>query len=288
MKSRQKRSGLVSASIGFSFRTILVTGALLLPVLAGCGEVPITGRTQFNLVPDSIVNSMSLQEYNSFLKENTPCTDPVKIDQVKRVGYRLVEAVERYCRENGMTDAIQGFSWEFNVIEDDSTVNAWCMPGGKVVVYTGILPVARDDAGLAVVLAHEIAHAVARHGSERMSQGLLYELGGMALSEALKNRPEATQQLFMQSYGVGAQVGLLLPYSRLHEKEADRLGLIFMAMAGYDPRVAVDFWKRMSSAQEGQSPPELLSTHPADATRIQYIEQMLPEAMTYYRPRQSP
>lgn len=262
---------------------LMVLVSMLLPLLAGCGEVAITGRSQLKLVPDSMINSMALQEYTTFLNENKTTANTVHIDQVKRVGYRLTNAVERYCRENNMTDAIAGFGWEFNVVESEE-VNAWCMPGGKVVVYTGILPITRDDEGLAVVLSHEIAHAVARHGSERMSHGLLYQMGGIALSEAVKTSPAATQELFMQSYGLGAQVGVLLPYSRLHEKEADRLGLIFMAMAGYDPRVAVDFWTRMSAAKEGAAPPELLSTHPADATRIRYIEEMLPEAMRYYRP----
>lgn len=261
---------------------VLVSAALLL--LSGCDTVPITGRSQLNLIPDATINGMALQEYNTFLKDNKPSTDTVKIDQVKRVGYRLTEAVERYCRENNMDAAIEGFSWEFNVVESKE-INAWCMPGGKVVIYTGILPLTQDDAGLAVVMGHEIAHAIARHGSERMSQGLLYDLGGMALSEAVKTNPAATQKIFMQSYGLGAQYGVLLPFSRLHETEADRLGLIFTAMAGYDPHAAVAFWTRMSASKEGASPPEFLSTHPADTTRIQNIEQMMPEAMQYYRPR---
>jgi predicted Zn-dependent protease len=263
---------------------IIIVVSMVLPLLAGCSQVAITGRSQLNLVPDSMVNSMALQEYTSFLKENKVTTNTVQIDQVKRVGYRLSEAVEQYCRQNNMSDVVSGFTWEFNVVESEE-INAWCMPGGKVVVYTGILPLTKDDEGLAVVMGHEIAHAIARHGSERMSQSLLYEMGGIALSEAVKTSPAATQQLFMQSYGIGAQVGVLLPYSRLHEKEADRLGLIFMAMAGYNPRVAVDFWTRMSAAQQGSAPPELLSTHPADTTRIRYIEEMLPEAMQYYRAR---
>lgn len=262
----------------------LVCMSMVLPLVAGCETVPITGRSQLNLIPDSTINSLASDEYTAFLKENKPSTDQGKIDQVKRVGYRLTESVERYCRENNMMDAIKGFSWEFNVVESEEK-NAWCMPGGKVVIYTGILPLTQDDAGLAVVMSHEIAHAVARHGSERMSQGLLYQMGGIALSEAVKTNPAMTQRLFMQSYGMGAQIGVLLPFSRLHETEADRLGLIFMAMAGYDPRVAVGFWQRMSAAQEGASPPEFLSTHPADTTRIRNIEQMLPEAMQYYRPR---
>lgn len=258
--------------------------ALMIVLLSGCAEVPVTGRSQINLIPDSTLNAMASQEYANFLKQNKLCTDPQKVDQVKRVGYRLVEAVERFCRQNDMTDAVAGFGWEFNVVESKE-INAWCMPGGKVVVYTGLLPVARDDAGLAVVLGHEIAHAIARHGNERMSQGLLVELGGAALSEAIRTQPAATQQLFMRSFGIGTQVGILLPYSRTHEKEADRLGLIFMAMAGYDPRVAIDFWHRMAAAQQGPRPPEILSTHPSDATRIAYLQEIMPEALAYYQPR---
>ncbi len=268
---------------GLMRHSLLVTvlAALLLPMMSGCGEVAITGRRQVMLVSDDMVHAMAFEQYDAFLEEHPVSTDPAKVEPVRRVGHRLVEAVERYSREQGRHDLVEGFQWQFNVIEDDQ-INAWVMPGGKVVVYTGILPVTRDDEGLAVVLGHEIAHAVARHGSERMSQGLLFELGGMALSRAVQERPEATQQLFMQSYGLGAQIGVLLPYSRLHEREADRLGMIFMAMAGYDPHAAVDFWQRMAAAQEGPRPPELLSTHPADDTRIAYIKEVLPEAMQYY------
>ena len=161
------------------------------------------------------------------------------------------------------------------------------MPGGKVVAYTGILPITRDEQGLAVVLGHEIAHAIAEHGSERMSQGLLADLGGVALSEALKTKPEETRQLWMTAFGVGAQYGALLPFSRLQESEADRLGLIFMALAGYDPNGAVGFWERMASAKPGAAPPQFLSTHPSDATRIQAIRKDLPEAMRYYKPTKS-
>lgn len=246
----------------------------------GCAEVPITGRSQLNLVPDSMIHSMAVQEYQSFLKENKLSTDPQKTAMVREVGTRIAKAVETYFKEQGMSEPLQGFSWEFNLVENKEK-NAWCMPGGKVVVYTGLLPIAQDENGLAVVMSHEIAHAVAKHGSERMSQALLYQMGGMALSEAVQNRPAATQRLFMQSYGLGAQIGVLLPYSRLHEKEADRLGLIFMGMAGYNPQTAVDFWKRMA-ADKSASPPEFLSTHPSDQTRIQGIQEALPEAMYYY------
>jgi predicted Zn-dependent protease len=180
-----------------------------------------------------------------------------------------------------MAAEIQNYSWEFNLVESDE-INAWCMPGGKVVVYTGILPLTRDETGLAVVMGHEIAHAVAKHGAERVSHGLLVEFGGTALSAALSQKPQKTREIWMTAFGVGAQVGVMLPYSRTHETEADRLGLIFMAMAGYDPRTAVDFWTRMSQSGGG-APPEFLSTHPSDTTRIRNIESFMPEALSYYR-----
>ncbi|MHC4623670.1 MAG: M48 family metallopeptidase [Planctomycetota bacterium] len=198
------------------------------------------------------------------------------------MGGRIQGAVEQYCTENYIFEQIRGYQWEFNLV-DDPNVNAWAMPGGKVVVYTGLLPVARTEAGLAVVMGHEIAHAFARHGSERMTQGLLVELGGIALSEALETSPATTRDLFMRSYGIGTQVGVLLPYSRLQESEADRLGLIFIAMAGYNPNEAISFWQRMADLQEGPRPPEILSTHPADSTRIRKIKELIPEAMRYYR-----
>jgi predicted Zn-dependent protease len=186
--------------------------------------------------------------------------------------------------ESGREHEVDRYGWEFNLIEDDETVNAWCLPGGKVAVYTGILPYTRDENGLAVVLGHEVAHALAGHGNERMSQALLVNMGGIALSVALSQRPGETQQLFMAAYGLGASVGVLLPYSRLHENEADRIGLILMARAGYDPRVAVEFWQRMD--EEGSArPPELLSTHPAPQSRIESLRAFVPEAMEHYRPR---
>jgi predicted Zn-dependent protease len=187
-------------------------------------------------------------------------------------------------RDQGDAEALKSYRWEFNLIDDES-INAFAMPGGKVVVFSGILPVAQNDIGLAVVMGHEIAHAVARHGNERMSQALVAQLGGTALDIALANQPQATRQLFMQAYGMGSQVGVLLPYSRLQESEADQLGLVFMAMAGYDPRSAVAFWQRMDAQAKGDAPPEFLSTHPAYQTRIRDIRDHLPEALKYYRPR---
>ena len=250
---------------------------------SSCTRVAITGRKQLNFVPDYMMNTMALQSYNEFLNANKLSTDTQKARMVKDVGARIQKAVQKYCAENNLSSRIQNYQWEFNLVEDPN-VNAWCMPGGKVVVYTGLMPVAQNEAGLAVVMGHEIAHAIARHGSERMSQGLLVEMGGMALSEALANKPEQTKNLFMKSYGLGTEYGVLLPYSRLHENEADRMGLIFLAMAGYNPNEAVSFWERMSAANKGQKPPELLSTHPADSTRINNIKRLIPEAMQYYKP----
>jgi predicted Zn-dependent protease len=200
---------------------------------------------------------------------------------VKRIGFNVQNAVQRYFAENNRAEQLDGYNWEFNLIES-ADVNAWCMPGGKVVVYTGILPLTQDESGLAVVMGHEIAHAVAEHGNERMSQILLTQLGGMALSEALGSQPQQTRDLWLGVYGLGAQVGVLLPYSRTHESEADRLGMVFMALAGYDPNVAIGFWERMAAHNQGQAPPEFLSTHPSDKTRIEDIKKYLPEAMRYY------
>ena len=258
--------------------------SLLLAIcLSACSTVPITGRQQLNIVPMSSMLSMSFQQYDQFLREHPLSTDAEKTAMVKRVGENISKAVERYLIDNNLSAEVKNYSWEFNLVESEE-INAWCMPGGKVVFYTGILPLTRDESGLAVVMGHEIAHAVAKHGNERMSQGLLAQTGGVALSEALRSKPAATQQLWMAVYGVGAQVGLILPYSRLHESEADRLGLIFMAMAGYDPNAAVGFWQRMAAQKGGASPPEFLSTHPSDQKRIESIRSLIPEAMQYYKP----
>jgi len=261
-------------------KLLVLCGLVLL--LSGCTEVAITGRKQFNLVPDSTMNSMGFQAYSEFLTQNTLSKDSSSTQMVKRVGSRIQKAVEQYCAENNCSDSLQGYQWEVNLIEDDQ-LNAWAMPGGKMVVYTGLLKVTQSEAGLATVVAHEIAHVFAKHGAERMTQGLVVEMGGMALSKALANSPAQTKNLFMQSYGVGTQVGVLLPYSRVHETEADHLGLIFMAMAGYNPNEAVNFWQRMSVAKQGSQTLEILSTHPADSTRIRNIQNLVPKAMQYYR-----
>ena len=261
--------------------TLLLVAATLLP--PGCATVPITGRSQLNLIPDSEMLAMSFQQYDQFLQENKLSSDAAGTAMVRRVGSRISQAVQKYFADNGMSSQLDGYQWEFNLVAIEE-VNAWAMPGGKVVVYEGLLPVAKDETGLAVVMGHEIAHAVAHHGSERMSQALVAQLGGAALSEALKNKPEQTRDLWLAAFGVGAEVGVMLPFSRTQESEADHLGLIFMAMAGYDPHGAVSFWERMA-ASGGASPPEFLSTHPSDETRIRNIERLIPEAMKYYTPR---
>lgn len=269
---------------GKIMRTRFLKAALLFiisVVFIQCSSVPITGRKQLNLIPGTTMLSMSFQQYDEFLKENKLSTNSTQTAMVKRVGSAVKSAVESYFSSKGLSSQLKGYEWEFNLVESKD-VNAWCMPGGKVVVYTGILPLTKNEAGLAVVLGHEIAHAVAEHGNERMSQGLITQMGGIALSKALETKPAATQQLWMAAFGLGSQVGVLLPFSRLQESEADRLGLIFMAMAGYDPNEAIPFWQRMSQ-QSGGSTPEFLSTHPSDQTRINKIKSELPEALKYYK-----
>lgn len=264
----------------FHFLKVWVIGTLLM--LFACATVPLTERKGLHLVPDSELLTLSFQQYRELLNKSKLSRDPAKTQMVKGVGQRIAKASEEVLRSNGMELEIKNYRWEFNLIEDDKMVNAFCMPGGKVGVYTGILPIAQNETGLAVVMGHEIAHAIAKHGNERVSQGLLAQLGGVALSTALSKHPGTTNQIFMAAYGVGANVGVLLPYSRLHESEADRIGLILMAKAGYDPREAVPFWQRMN-AKEGSRPPEFLSTHPAPESRIKQIQELIPEAMKYYK-----
>lgn len=257
------------------------TGILsLILLLQACSTVPLIGRKQVSLLPESNMVEMSLTSYSQFLQENKLSTNKEQTDVVKRVGARMSVAVEKYLKDNGFQDRVADFKWEFNLV-DNKEPNAWCMPGGKVVFYTGILPLTKNDAGVAVVMGHEIAHAVARHGNERMSQQMLVQFGGIALSEAIKTKPEQTQALFQSAYGLGTQYGVMLPYSRQHEYEGDKLGLIFMAIAGYNPTEAVGFWERMAANSAGKTP-EFLSTHPVEQNRIEVIKSFLPEAMKYY------
>jgi predicted Zn-dependent protease len=247
---------------------------LVLLGLVACETVPITGRRQIILLPEGSELAMGIDAYRDVLQKSRVSTDPALNAQVTRVGQRIAQAT-------GRTD----YQWEFKVIEDKQ-VNAFCLPGGKVAVYTGILPIARDDAGLAAVLGHEVAHAIARHGGERVSQTLLVQTGLAATQVALARNDPGTVQAVTSLLGAGASVGVLLPWGRAQESEADHLGLIYMAKAGYDPRAARDLWQRMDEASKGASrPPEFLSTHPLPTTRIRQIEAWLPEAMGYYRPR---
>lgn len=252
-------------------------------VLEACSKVPVTGRRQFNVVSTGQIASMVNSQYQETLQQSKilPDGDPRTI-QVRNCGKRIATAVEKFLNDNGLSDRVSEFHWEFNVA-DDPTVNAWCMPGGKVLFYTGILPITANETGLAVVMGHEVAHAVARHGNERMSQGIAAQAGGVTLDILTSQNPGLARELLMQSVGIGSQLGMLA-YSRSHETEADKMGLIFMAMAGYDPREAPAFWERMSAGANGQAPPELLSTHPSDARRISDLNAYMPEALKYYKP----
>jgi predicted Zn-dependent protease len=264
------------------FRKFIVASCLF--IAAGCSTVPITGRRQLSLVSDAEINTMAAQQYREIISKSQLSSNSTQTAMVRRVGQRIQQAVESYFRQQNAQDQLAGYAWEFNLIQDDKQQNAWAMPGGKTAVYTGILPITQDENGLAVVMAHEIAHAVAKHGSERMSQGLVQQLGGQALGTALSTNSAVTQQVALQAFGVGSQLGLLR-YGRNQESEADRLGLIFMAMAGYNPESAIAFWQRMAARDNGASPPEFLSTHPSNETRIGDIQRLLPEARKYYQAR---
>ena len=263
------------------FNMVIGLVAIILTINS-CSTVPITGREQLSLIPSSQMMSASYAQYDTFLKSSKLSNNKSQTQMIKTVGKKIQKAVEQYFKQNNLSEHLEGYNWEFNLVQSND-VNAWCMPGGKVVFYTGILPICLDDKGVAVVMGHEIAHAIAEHGGERMSQGLITQFGGMGLMFALENKPKETQELWMTAFGVGSQLGVMLPFSRLHESEADHLGLIFMAMAGYNPNEAVAFWKRMAAQKGGSAPPEFLSTHPSDATRISDLEKLIPEAMKYYK-----
>ena len=263
--------------IGLSSETLLI---LILLTIIACSTVPLTGRRQLSLVPESDMMSLSFSEYDKFLKSNKLSTDKNSAAMVKRVGERIERAVETYMASAGLSKNLDGYKWEFNLVED-ATVNAWCMSGGKVVVYTGLLPVTQTEAGLATVMGHEIAHAVARHGSERMSDQMLIQLGGTALTAALAQKPEQTRSMALAAYGAGSSVGVILPFSRQNEYEADYMGIIFMAMAGYNPNESIVFWQRMAQ-KGGSKQPEFLSTHPVDQNRIDRLKLKMPDAMAYF------
>lgn len=259
-------------------QVVTLTAALLM--LAGCGSVPVTGRRQVLLVSDQEVLSSSLTQYKDYMKTAPRSASKVQSAMVTRVGQRIAAATEQYLRSHGLADEVKNFAWEFNLVKDNQ-INAFCMPGGKIVVYEGLMKLVSSDDELAVVVGHEVAHAVAKHSNERMSQQILAQYGAQVLNQSLSQKSAAIQAIANNVYGIGAQYGMMLPFSRKHESEADYMGLIFMTMAGYNPDVAVGFWQKMS-AGGGAGVPEFMSTHPSDATRIRDIQAALPAIKAEY------
>lgn len=254
--------------------TIVVSFFLL---VAGCKTNPFTGEKNLNFYPNSQIFPAAFAQYNQMMSESKLETGTENARMVKSVGQKVATAAERYLDANGYQGYLDGYKWEFNLIKDDQ-VNAWAMPGGKIAFYTGIMPIAQDEAGVAAIMAHEVAHALADHGAQRMSAAQLQQLGAVAGSVALSGKSRETQEIFAQAYGIGSTVGVMLPFSRNHESEADRIGLTLMAIAGYDPMEAADLWRRMKANAGGAAPPEFLSTHPSSDTRIRNIEKWAPEA----------
>ena len=247
--------------------------------VTGCSAVPITGRSRSVVMDEAQLASVSETEYKKLKSKAKESQDPSANAMVARVAKQMVAATESLAKDYGFSKDLAVYKWEFTLIDDPKMVNAFCLPGGKIVVYTGILPIAKDDAGLAVIVGHEIAHAIAKHGNERMSQNALVNLGGILLDKTLETSTEETKSLFGGIYGLGTTLGVLLPYSRLHETEADRIGLILMKKAGYDPKAAIGFWQRMSANSGGKAPAEFLSTHPSDATRIADIQALIDKGL---------
>ncbi|MEP0710766.1 M48 family metallopeptidase [Algoriphagus sp.] len=250
-------------------------------LMYACAKVPLTGRNQLALVSNEEIQPLVNEQYDQVLKEDKVVTNTPDGQKVLKVGNRMAKAVESYLISQGYQELANSFNWEFNLLQSDQ-VNAWCMPGGKVAFYTGIMPLTQTETGIAVVMGHEIAHAVASHSAERMSNGMLTELGVGVLSSAIGQNPTMTQAIFLQSVGIGSELGML-SFSRKHELEADELGLTFMAIAGYDPREAPVFWERMLQNENGQAPPEFLSTHPASKTRIDKLNKHMPKALEFYK-----
>lgn len=261
---------------------VLLFGALL---VISCAQNALTGKSQLSLVSEQEIQALSLTQYQEFLKSSvviSPAKD-AQAQMVQRVGKKITAAVEAYFAEKNNKDLLKGYQWEYNLVKNDTTVNAWCMPGGKIVVYTGILPVTKNETALAFVMGHEVSHALLQHGNKRMSESMIQELGASVLSAAISTKPKETQSIFMRAYGIGTTVGIMLPFSREQELEADKFGLLWAAKSGYDPTEAMAFWERMQKIKSGETPPEFLSTHPSDATRIQKIKEYLPEVMKFYK-----
>lgn len=259
-------------------KTKLIVTAIGLGALTfSCATNPFTEKKTMALVSNDEIFPSSFQQYNQFLSENKVIKGTKDAQRVETVGVKIKTAAERWLTAKGNPTYLKDYKWEYNLVESKE-VNAWCMPGGKIVFYTGILPIAKDDAGMAAIMGHEVAHALANHGQQRMSAGLLQQAGAVGVAVATQNKTAESQQLWMQAYGVGSQVGGMLPFSRSHESEADMIGLTLMAIAGYNPENAVFVWERMSAQAGGQAPPEFLSTHPSNQTRIDELKKLLPEA----------
>lgn len=261
-----------------TFTLVMFVAAL---VLESCGSVPFTGRRQLQLVSNEEVIALSLQQYQDFMRTAPVERGTPNAQMVSRIGSRIANAVKTFYTNNGYASELDNYSWEFSLVKENS-VNAFAMPGGKVVIYTGLLPVTQTEEALAVVVGHEIAHVIARHSSERLSQQVALQYGG-AIAGGLLGNSQAMQQLGSTVFGLGAQYGVMMPYARTQEYEADEIGLILMAIAGYDPRVAVSFWTRMAQSSGGAQVPEFLSTHPTDSKRIARIESIMPNVLQYYK-----
>jgi predicted Zn-dependent protease len=241
-----------------------------------CSKNPFTGKSTLALIPNSQILPMAFAQYDQFLSENKVITGTAQSRMVKNVGRKISTAAKRYLTANNHAGYLKDYKWEYNLVEDKA-VNAWCMPGGKIVFYTGIMPIAADEAGVAAIMGHEVAHALANHGQQRMSAAQLQQIGAVAGNIALSGEEEYAS-VFNQAYGVGSNVLGMLPFSRSHETEADRIGLTLMAIAGYDPLVGARLWERMKAASDGKAPEEFLSTHPSNDTRIENIKKWAPEA----------
>ena len=252
-------------------------GVGVIGLFYSCATNPITGKKELNFVSNSELFPSSFQQYGTFLKENKIISGTADAQRVETVGLKIKRAAEKYLAYLGQSGYLNGYQWEYKLI-DNKEVNAWCMPGGKIVVYSGILPITKDEAGLATVLGHEVSHALANHGAQRMSASQLQELGAVGVAVATGQQSAEKQQMWQQYYGLGSQVGVMLPFSRSHESEADKIGLTLMAIAGFNPDDAIIFWQRMASQPGGQSPPEFLSTHPSDVTRMANLKALIPEA----------
>lgn len=250
---------------------------LVFSLLFGCAANPLTGKKDLNFVSNDQLFPSAFQQYSSFLKENKVITGTADARRVENIGIKIKDAAQKYLTSLGQPNYLQDYKWEYKLV-DDKAVNAWCMPGGKIVVYTGILPITQNDAGLATVMGHEVSHALANHGAQRMSAAQLQQIGALGIAVATGNQSAEKQQMWQQYYGIGSQLGVMLPFSRGHETEADKIGLTLMAIAGYNPSEAVVFWSRMAQQSNGQKPPEFMSTHPSDATRIANLQALIPEA----------